>query len=154
MLEHRILLLHARTTSTRQLIVDADSGAALGYARWERERSRSWRRLLCRRVLAVHEQEDEPLLFTVHRTWTFLPRRDVWDAEGQLVGCLLGRFVQDRHGRLVAALDDGTFRDPFRRVLAQLAPSAQGLRLTFHDEIAGEPFVKMLLLAAALQTTS
>lgn len=153
MLEHRVLLMHAPTTSAVQVIVDADSGAVLGYARWERERSRSWRRLLQRRVLAVHEQEDEPLLFTVQRAWSLLPRRDVWDAEGQPVGCLVGRFVHDRHGRLVAALDDGTFLDPFRRVLAELASSANGLRLTFRDEIAGEPFVKMLLLAAALHKT-
>lgn len=154
MLEHRVLLMHARTNPAMQFIVDADSGAVLGYARWERERDRSWRRLLRRRVLAVHEQEDEPLLFTVERAWSLLPRRDVWDAEGQPVGCLAGRFVHDRHGQLIAALDDGVFLDPFRRVLAELAPSAEGLRLTFRDEVAGEPFVKMLLLAAALQKTN
>lgn len=154
MLEHRALLMRARTRSAVQPIVDADNGAALGYARWEVETGRSWRRLLGRGVLAVHEQEDEPLLFTVRRAWSLFPRRDVCDAEDQTVGSLAGRLVHDRYGRPIAALENGTFRDPYRRVLAELALSAEGLRLTFSDDIAGEPFIKMLLLAAALQMTS
>jgi hypothetical protein len=159
MLEHRVLLLCSRTTSptgempvpTVQLILDGESGAALGYACWEPETTCSWRRLFGRGVLAVHEQEDEPLLFTVRRAWSLLPRREVRDAEGQPVGTLLARLVHDRHGHPVAALKDGLFRDRSQRVLAELTPSAEGLRLTFSDDIADEPFVKMLLLAAALQ---
>lgn len=150
MLEHRILLVRSRLPVPVRDIVDGDSGAALGYARWETEASPWWRRLFGRGVLAVHEQEDEPLLLTVRRACSLLPRRNVCDAEGQPVGDLLGRIIHDRYGRSVATLEDGVFRAPDRRVLAELAATAEGLRLTFHDDIAGEPFVKMLLLAAAL----
>ncbi len=150
MLEHRVLLLRSRSPLAVQPIVDGDSGAALGFARWRPETSHLWRRIFGRGVLAVHEQEDEPLLFTVRRAWSLLPRREVCDAEDQPVGSLLGRLVHDRHGRPIAALENGVFRNPYQRVLADLTPTADGLRLTFHDDIAGEPFVKMLLLAAAL----
>lgn len=158
MLEHHVLLVRSRTPSpasetplpTEQAIVDGDSGAALGYARWETEPTPWWRRMFGRGVLAVHEQEDEPLLFTIRRGWGFIPRREVCDADGQPVGTLLGRLVNDRYGRALAALENGVFRDANQHALAELSPTADGLRLTFGDEIASEPFVKMLLLAAAL----
>lgn len=149
MLEHRVLLLRWRTSAV-QSIVDADSGAQLGFARWQTPAG-WWQRLLGGPVLAVHEQEDEPLLFTVHRAGSLWPRREVRDAEEQPVGCILGRLVHDRFGRLVAALQEGLFRNPYQHVLAETARTAEGVRLTFGEDVAGEPFIKMLLLAAALQ---
>ena len=153
MLEHRVLLVRSGTKLAVQLIVDGDSGAALGYARWQPEQSSWWRRALGRGTLAVYEQEDEPLLFTIRRSWSLLPSRQVNDAEGEPVGTLLGRFIYDRYDRPVASLDKGVFRGPDQRVLAELNPTTEGQRLTFSDDVAGEPFVKMLLLAAALQMT-
>jgi hypothetical protein len=154
MLEHTVLLVRSRTPSPAvQAIVDGDSGTVLGYARWETEPTPWWRRMFGGGVLAVHEQEDEPLLFTVRRVWGFLPRREVCDADGQPIGTLLGRLVHDRYGRPLAALENGIFRASNRHPLAELSPTAEGLRLTFGDDIASEPFVKMLLLAAALQVT-
>jgi hypothetical protein len=152
MLEHRILLLRPRPLVPRvRDILDGDSGATLGYARLEIEASSWWPRLFGRGVLAVHEQEDEPLLLTIRRAWKLSARRHVYDAEGQPIGDLLGRLIHDRYRRPLAALEHGVFRAPDRRALAELAATEEGLRLTFHDDIAGEPFVKMLLLAAALQ---
>jgi hypothetical protein len=153
MLEHRVLLVCRRSSPAVQPIVDGDNGAALGYARRQPETSHFWRRFFGGDVLEVHEQEDDPLLFTVRRAWSLLPRRDVFDAEGQPVGSFLGRLVHDRHGRPVASLLDGVFRSPYQRVLAELTVTTDGLRLTFGDDITGEPFVKMLLLAATLQMT-
>jgi hypothetical protein len=153
MLEQRVLLLRPRTASAMQAIADGESGAPLGFARWQEETPSSWRRLFGRSVLAVHEQEDEPLLFTVRRVWGLLPRREVRDAENQPIGSLLGRLVQDQHGRAVASLQDGVFRSPRQHVLAELFSAPDGLRLCFHADVADEPFVKMLLLAAALQMT-
>ncbi|HEY7154310.1 MAG TPA: hypothetical protein VH575_10170 [Gemmataceae bacterium] len=153
MLEQRVLLLRPRTASAVQAIADGESGAPLGFARWQAETPSSWRRLFGRSVLAVHEQEDEPLLFTVRRAWSLLPRREVRDAEDQPIGSLLGRLVQDQHGRVVASLQDGVFRSPRQHILAELVSAPDGLRLCFHAGVADEPFVKMLLLAAALQMT-
>jgi hypothetical protein len=153
MLEQRVLLLRPREASASQAIVDGDTGAPLGSARWETEANGFWRRRFGRAVLAVHEHEDEPLLFTIRRAWSLLPRREVRDADGHFVGSLLGRLVQDRYGQTVAALQNGVFRSPQQRPLAELTSSADGLRVSFRADIAGEPFVKMLLLAAALQMT-
>jgi hypothetical protein len=152
MLEHRVLLVRSRTLSSVQAIVDGESGVALGYARWQAEGSHWWRRLFGCGVLAVHEQEDEPLLLTLRPTWGWLPYRRVCDAEGKSIGALLGRVIHDRRGRTLATLENGIFCSPDRRVLAELTATTEGLRLTFSDDIAGEPFIKMLLLAAALMT--
>jgi hypothetical protein len=154
MLEQRTLLLRPRSTSGVQVILDGESGVPLGFARWQPAASPGWRRLLARRVLAVHEQEDESLLFTIRRTWGLLPRREVQDADDQFVGSLLGRLIHDRFGRPVAALRDGVFFTPSHRALAELAATPDGLRLWFGPAIAGEPFIKMLLLAAALQLSA
>jgi hypothetical protein len=150
MLEHRVLLVQTRTASARQPIVDGE-GLPLGFVHWSRSGSRSWWRLFGDCVLEVHEQEDESLLFTLHRAWSFLPRCEVRDADGQPVGSVLGRLIQDRFGRTLAAFQEGVFRNPTQLVLAELTPTADGLRLAFRDDIAGEPFLKMLLLAAALK---
>jgi hypothetical protein len=158
MLEHHVLLVRSRTASPTgampepqvRAIIDGDSGAVLGYARWETEPSPWWRRMFSGSLLAVHEQEEEPLLFTIRRAWGFIPRREVCDADGHPVGSLSGRIIQDRHGRHLAVLVNGVFRDANQHTLAELSTTPEGLRLTFGNGIAGEPFVKMLLLAAAL----
>lgn len=150
MLEHRVLLVRWRASSAAQAIVDGDSGAALGYARWEMERIPWWRRLFQCGVLAVHEQEDEPLLLTIRRGWSWPWRCRVCDAEGELVGGMIGRSIHDRYGHLLAIFEDGVFRASDHRALAEMTRTAEGLRVTFSGDIAGEPFVKMLLLAAAL----
>lgn len=154
MLEHRVLLLRPRSASGVRAIVDGDSGKPLGFARWERPTPRGWRRLFARCILTVHEHEDEPLLCTIHRVWCLLPHCVVRDAEGQRVGScsFLGRILHDCHGRSLAAFhrDDGTFRSPTQRILAKRETTADGLRLAFSDDVASEPFVKMLLLCACL----
>ncbi len=136
-------------------IARADSGAAVGEARWRRARRPWWRRL-GRAVLAVHERQgpgDEPLVFTVRRCWSLLPWREVRDAEGVTVGYLLGPRVCNRFGREVATRGPQggpAFHAPDGRALAQLSAAEDGVHIAFEAELANEPFVKMLLLAAAL----
>jgi hypothetical protein len=151
MLERGVLLVRPPPASAVRAIVDADSGAPLGFAR--REAPRSWCRPFARAILAVHEHEDAPLLFTVRRAWGLLPRREVRDADGHPVGSLLGRAVHDRHGRRLAALYGEVFRGRDQRPLAELTAGEEGTRVAFSPDIAGEPFLKMLLLAAALEMT-
>jgi hypothetical protein len=150
MLEHRILLVQLRTASDVQGIFDGEDGTPLGFVRWFAEGSGSWWLPFGRCLLAVHEREDEPLLFTLHRGWSLLPRREVHDADGQLVGSILGRVIHDRYSRPVAAFGEGVFRNAYQRVLGELNATAEGWRLLFSNDLAGEPFVKMLLLAATL----
>jgi hypothetical protein len=151
MLEHRVLLLRGGTAEAERCIVDGDSGIALGTARWQHANGRGWRKWFHRRILEVREQEDEPLVFTVRRCWRFWPQRQVRDADEQEVGALIGHHVRDRFGRMVASFENGVFHAPDQpNTLAELTTTADGLRLTFDDDIAGEPFIKMLLLAASL----
>lgn len=154
MLEHRVLLVRPGSVSGVRAIVDGDSGKPLGFARWDMETPRCWWRAFARPALAIHEHEDEPLLCTVRRAWGVLPRSVVRDADGQPVGScsFTGRLIRDRYGRNLAAFHDadGTLRSPTQRVLAELMTTEDGLRIAFDDVVAGEPFVKMLLLSACL----
>jgi hypothetical protein len=152
MLEHAELLLRPGDGSAGRAIVAADTGAPLGFARWRTPGGPWWR--LRPAVLAVHEHEDEPLLFTVRRGWPLLPWREVRDAEGRRVGYLLGRRVSNRLGRRLAQrlrlADRYEFRRADGRALAEVRLGREGARLTFGAEVAPDPFAKMLLLAAAL----
>jgi hypothetical protein len=156
MLEHRVLLVRPRSPSGVRAIVDGESGKPLGFARWEMDPRRSWWPPFPRSILAVREQEDEPLLCTLRHGWGLLSRCEVRDAEGHRVGSCSykGRIIRNRYGRPVGTFrgEDCTVRSPTRRVLAEWTATAEGVRITFSDDLASEPFIKMLLLAACLWT--
>jgi hypothetical protein len=153
MLEQAALLLRPCAPSGR-CVITAGDGAVVGFAGWRHPGRRWWRRLLPA-VLEVREQEDEPLLCTLSRCLTLLPWYEVRDAEGHRVGRLLGSLIEDCHERRCAVRRDdpaGTsrFEGPDGCCLGRLSPDADGLCLTFDRAVEQEPFVKMLLLAAAL----
>jgi hypothetical protein len=107
-----------------------------------------WREWLFGPTLAVYEADHQPLVFTVSRRWSLLPRRDVCDAEGELVGTIGGRWAVDRWEQPVLRLDpDGTFRSVHRVVLGRW----DGTRLKFELDVIGEPLVRMLMLALVLE---
>ncbi len=131
---------------------DALSGAALGVAGW---RGRRWPRWLRRPVLAVHEADDAPLLFTAHRRWGLAPHWEVRDADGGTVGLLYGPLLKDRFGRNLAAEERPPgvvrrVRDLEGRELMTLMGTLEGTRVAFGEAADGNPFLKMLLLAKAL----
>jgi hypothetical protein len=135
-------------------VFDALTGAPLGFAGW-RKRDGLWPRWLARPVLAVHENDDAPLLFTVHGLWGLSARWEVRDAEGNGLGLLCGPVIKDRFGRNLAlwqrpAGDVGRARDGDGRELMTVIATAEGTRVVFAAEAEGNPFLKMLLLAAAL----
>jgi hypothetical protein len=152
-LEQRALIL-ATSSAPRRPILSPQTNVALGYARFDPRPAMGWWRL-GPRVLAIHEQEDEPLVFTVHRAWWLWPARDVRDADDQLIGCVRGTRVENSHGRTLAILQgvsssgERLFRTPGGDELARLQPVPQGLCLAFAPAVQ-DPFLKMLLLAAAL----
>jgi hypothetical protein len=164
MLEHGALLLrpcdapgNGAASDLRPLrtVCDADTGRLLGVAGWRRA-GRSWLRWLYRPVLAVHEADDAPLLFTVHRLWGLAPGWEVQDADGHVLGLLYGPHVKDRFGRNLAVGKRGPGGRLTRvcggdgRELMSIAVLAEGSRLTFAAEVEANPFLKMLLLALAL----
>ena len=151
MLEHATLLLRPPDASRVQAVVDAETGAALGFAR--NRPAGGWGRWLGGATLEVHEQQDASLLCTIRRGWLRRGCRLVYDADERGVGLVRGRRLEDRHGRLVAAGGpDGVFRDPDGRPLATLRAGAGGLTVAFTEGAATDPFARMLVLAAALRS--
>jgi hypothetical protein len=152
MLERPELLL-AYAAGVRWSIADPETGVVLGFARRDSGGGPPWWGVLGPSVLAVHEQEDEPLVFTVRRAWGLWPRREVRDADGHAVGSLRGGAVLDARGRPLAVAERAGDGDVYRgrggEELAVLTPTSGGLRLTFHPGVR-DPFLRMLLLAAAL----
>jgi hypothetical protein len=156
MLEETDLLLRPRDGSAPRDIIAVDSGRPLGFARWRLpDRRRLWRWCFPA-TLEIREQEDESLLCTLRRAWTLLPWYEVCDADGVLLGRVIGRMVQDHEQRSFAVRHPEeqpgctAFVSSTGRALARLKSDTDGLRLTFTTQIQGEPFLKMLLLGAAL----
>jgi len=135
-------------------VLDALTGAPLGFAGWRRPGG-FWPRWLARPVLAVHESDDAPLLFTAHGLWGLAARWEVRDAEGNVLGVLCGPLIKDRFGRALALWqrpsgDVGRARDADGRELMTVVVTPEGTRVAFAAEAEGNPFLKMLLLAAVL----
>ena len=116
----------------------------VGFAVWNR---RAW---WCWSTLSVHEQPDGPLVFTVTRRWLWPLRREVRDAEGELVGELAGRRILDRWGDAVMWRDRDHIADLTGVILAQWSATETGLRLEFRPDVRPDPFACMLVLAALL----
>jgi hypothetical protein len=154
-LERAAVLLRPVENGANWPIACAETGQPLGFARRPPQPARPWWRRLRPPPLAVHELEDEPLVFTVRRPWFLSPRREVRDADENPVGSVRGSRVENIYGRTLATLvrasepGERVFRTPGGYELARLSPSPEGLRLAFAPGV-DDPFLRMLLLAAAL----
>jgi hypothetical protein len=156
MLEQQTLLLRTWTPgpTARRPIVEPATGELLGFAGWQTSGAVflwSWLRAP---VLEVHEAEDEPLLCTLHRYWSLGTLWAVRDADGRAIASVRRGFILDPFGCCLAAPLRGTrgvsFHDPERQEMATVIEEPEGTLLTFAEELRGEPFAKMALLAAAL----
>ena len=143
LLEQPGLLVSPADDAGRRAILDLDDHE-VGFASWGR---RSWWR---RCTLSVHEREDSPLVFTVARRWMWPLRREVRDAEGELIGELAGRRVLDRWGDAVMYREHEHLTDLRGVILARWSGGEAGLRLEFRPGVRSDPFACMLVLAATL----
>lgn len=157
MLEEQTLLLRPGPGGdARRHVLSAATGAPLGFARRRPTPGPAWRRWFAAPVLAVHEAGDEPLLCTVQRFWWFGPFWEVRDADGHRVATVGRDAIADRWERPVAVRRRGPggsvvwARPRDGAELAALVRGPDGVRLRFADDTAGQPFVRMALLAAAL----
>jgi hypothetical protein len=156
MLERQELWLGPWSADTplRRVIHEADSREPLGQARWHPRPVSAWRRWLTRASLEVVETEDDSLLLTVRRLWSWAPAWMVHDADDHELGIVTGGTIRDPVGR---PLGEAFPEANGRRVLssegpelAWIADAEAGCLLTFAPIIAENPFVKMLLLALVL----
>ena len=143
LLEQPSLFVAPADDSGRRPLLAPD-GREVGFAEWRR---RSWWRGY---TLSIHEREDSPLVFTVARCWLWPARREVRDAEGELVGELAGRRVFDRWGDGVMRRERGRLTDLRGVVLASWSGGAGGTHVEFGAAIRPDPFACMLVLAAVL----
>jgi hypothetical protein len=145
LLEQEILLL--RLNSAGEWRVFTCTGLPVGVVRVERP---AWWWPIRRPVLAVHEDQDEPLLCTVSPTWGFGPWFRVHDANDSPVGLVLEGRIWDPLGQRLATLEKDRFLSPEGQTLAEVSHRDGQARLHFSERVRCEPFVKMLLLAAVL----
>ena len=167
----------------RRLIVDGSREATVGMVRRQRRAALPWyqRLILPRAGLEIYEYEDEPLLFTMRRSWGFGQRWQVQDAEGHRVGVVarvvpsVGMLLPGEEqpylspscaaddsrelffvvhppetpysGRLFASRSLEPYPDP---VHGFWFLRGAAMEIEFAEHLAGEPFTKMLWLAALL----
>jgi hypothetical protein len=154
MLEPRALLLRPAAAGQPRVISDIVNKEPLGFASWQCNRKSGWWNRWRAPVLYVHEQEEAPLVFTVRRRGILWPRHEVRDAEGERVGSIRERFVRDRNNVIYARArfsgSETVYENRLGAVLAITRQTPAGLEVTFEKILEGNPFAKMLLLAAAL----
>jgi hypothetical protein len=153
MLETNVLLLRPAVAGQPRVIADAATGKVVGVARVQPGSERGLFAALLGPVLAVHELEEEPLVFTVRRCFLW-PQREVRDAEGERIGYVSPRAVRDRNRLLYAGMRREAGGVAYQCVngamLATTRHTRGGVELSITDVIRADPFAKMLLLAAAL----
>jgi hypothetical protein len=162
MLEQQTLLLRPWNPTAAgdggerlRAVVDA-AGTPIGLVRQLPVRSPRWLRWLSRRVLEVYESPDNSLVFAVRRGWGWPGAWHLMDADERHVGTLRGQTMLDGFGHLLAVIETpdakgrGRFLAIQGRELGEFAVQADGTRVTFAPAVEGNPFARMLLLAAAL----
>jgi hypothetical protein len=159
-------------------IVDVASGTALGSVHSCGAR-RPWSRWLAPTAWDVFETDDLSHVFSLRRTWPWSPEWTVHDAEGHGVGSVLTRparladlrlflsdvrrpnfdrlaetRIEDHQGRCVARVQDNGDTCFFLSIsgtkLGCLSRRGEESELTFAAVTTQSPFLRMLLLAAAL----
>lgn len=171
--------LRAEAGSQTRAVHDLATASALGFAYRSPGAAGVWPRWLGRARIEVYETEDAALVFSVCRAW-WSGAWDVSDAEGRAVGGFRagvfrlsaeavrlwqlpaaaeakyrGTLVRDRFGRLLAWVDPagaetGRLVAADGAALAHLNRTDQGTEVRFVPAQDGNPFLKMLLLAALL----
>jgi hypothetical protein len=137
-------------------VLDGATLATLGLVRGASLRP-SWRTWFRAQRLEVLETEDAALLMTLVRSWGWSRLWSIYDAEDQHVGSLYPPALFDAEGlrrgdlHMESALR-GEILGPTGQRLAEIEErnATEALRLRFAADLEPNPFLRMLLLAAAL----
>ena len=136
-------------------ILETNARSLVGLARPLARAGGFWARWFGRARLAVCESEDEPLLCTLCRRFGLSSSWELRDADGHTVGRIARTSVQGPMGRHLIPVSlanaAGTdFLDLQGRRLATLIRQGDGRLLSFAVECKRDPFIRMLVLGAAL----
>ncbi len=137
------------------VILETNARTLVGLARPAARTGGFWARWFGRARLAVYESDDEPLLCTLCRCFRLSSNWELRDADGHIVGRIARTSLQGPMGRYVIPVSlanaTGTeFLDLQGRRLATLIRQGDGCLLSFAVECKRDPFVRMLVLGAAL----
>jgi hypothetical protein len=164
MLEYSRLLLQPRKPTNRMAgspqsfvlgdIKEPTERLPLGTIRQQRRRL-SWLPFHGLPFLAIHEHDDEPLLFTVHRLWTWPRAWEIRDADGTTIGRLRRGVIMPWQSRITTIFTSHqeqtlVFLTPLGNQLGTLLCEEEDFLLSFAEELREDPLTKMLLLGAVL----
>lgn len=159
MLEHRSLLLLADPSGVagNVTIVDLETGLTVGGARRSPPRKLlGWLPWWTRPTLTVHESGDEPLLCVIERGIMCWTSWRVREAEGSPVGRVTPTKLFGLRDAPLAEVLAGSkaetlhFHSPQGEELACCYADRGGIVLKFAADAHNNPFIRMVMLAAAL----
>lgn len=141
------------TLDRSRAVLAPESAAMLGFARLVR--GPSWFGCGPQRI-DVCETEDASHLLSLEQGWFSFGRWDFYDAERTRIGGMVGRHVLDERGfRSASIWQEGAALHAIRgrggALLAWIETHGAGTTLLrFADDLDANPFMRMVLLAAAL----
>jgi hypothetical protein len=162
MLESQVLWLspaevattgRAGSNATRRRVLGGSARREIGHIverplRWWPGRVRAW--------VSAFEGPDESAVFSGRRAGWLPGDWDVFDADGKVVGMIRGPYLFAADGTLVGTQAAGQERhagriiDSDSNAVARWQPEQGGARIEFADALAGQPFIKMTIVIAAL----
>lgn len=152
--EARDLSLDGPASFVRRLSDSVES--PLGFAAWCRRGEGLLASWFGNRQITVYETEDASLLMTLRRG--FWKIWDIFDSEEHLIGRLYRGLLLDHDGKVIAQphrREQGiAFHDSLNQTLALFTPSGGNWTLSFGREVPTNPFVRLVLLGAALTHAS
>lgn len=155
MLERQALLLepwrrHPASGQLRRVIRDLATHDPIGFAAWRADSTPGWFHQLLPSWLDVFETEDASHLCSVEAPWLWRRGWRVRDAEERLVGRVWGDWLHDDGGELLGRFEHGKLLSMAGLELGGFARVEGVCTVQFQPALEGNPFGRMLLLAAAV----
>lgn len=98
-------------------------------------------------IRTVHEAFEQPVVFSLRRTWSLVPLWEVREAEERLIGWVNRQRAWDRHKEVLFRVDP---QQVYRSERGTSLGAIRGSCLQFDPLTNGQPFVRMLMLGVAM----
>lgn len=138
----------------QRLISDQLTREPLGFAEWRDACSVTWLRHILPGSLEVFETDDESHLLSLTAPSVWRRGWRVRDAEERVIGRVRGDLLLDEIGEMLGHFEGGRLFNRYGMELGNLEISEGSCIVAFQSALDGNPFARMLLLAAALTAQS